>query len=157
VLDGLEDAAHDALDQGGEDRALVREVLVQRTPRDVRLSADDGDGRLMEALAREDRERAVEDLVTARIGAKPCSVPGSRHVVLGSPWAARPQELSSGMVASVQAVPMRLRLSSGKRPLETPEDSAAARGALYVARDRTGSGMLSPVLLAASGWPVLGV
>jgi hypothetical protein len=110
VLDGLDDAAHDALDQGGEDRPLVREVLVQRTARDPRLSADGGDGRLMEALARKDCERAVEDLVTARVAAKLCSVPGSRHVVLGSPCAARPQELSGahGCQRAVEARGARL-------------------------------------------------
>src|SRR5262249_4467026 len=94
VLDGLDDAAHDTLDQGGEDRSLVGEVLVQRPTRDPRLSADGGDGRLMEALARKARERGVGDLVRACVAVKPCAVPGSRHVGLGSPGDAGPQEFS---------------------------------------------------------------
>src|SRR5262249_55921704 len=93
VLDGLDDAAHDALDQGGEDRALVREVLVQRAATDPRSHADVGDGRLVEAPTREDRERAVEDLVAARVAAKIRSTPGSRHIVLRSPYDAGLQEL----------------------------------------------------------------
>jgi hypothetical protein len=47
----------------------------------------------MEALAREDREGGVEYLVAALVAAKIRSTPGTRHVVLGSPCDAVPQEL----------------------------------------------------------------
>ena len=65
MLDGVEDATHDAIDERRQDIALVREVLVQGAPCDARPRADVGDGRLMEAVAREHRERTVEDLVPA--------------------------------------------------------------------------------------------
>src|SRR5262249_39172902 len=162
VLDGLDDAAHDTLDQGGEDRSLVGEVLVQRPTRDPRLSADGSDGRLMKALAREDRKRAVEDLCTACGAVRRWAVPGRRHVVVGGPGHAGPQEFSAaqswqrarrpGETAHVRgseavAAPARHRAIAarpdppGHRPRgparlrKAPGCSKSPRGALYKGRD----------------------
>jgi hypothetical protein len=89
----------------------------------------------MEALAREDCERAVEYLVAALVAAKIRSAPGSRHAVLGSPGDAGLKSFPSRMVASVQAVSMSLGLS--------------ARTALRWA-ERRGRGCGSPVCATGS-------
>src|SRR5262245_55352922 len=81
VLDGVDDATDDTIDERRQDIALVGEVLVQGAPRDVRPRADVGDGRLIEAFGREHRERTVEDLVPAFIARQIGAAGQNRHAV----------------------------------------------------------------------------
>src|SRR5262245_3326458 len=85
MLDRIDDATHDAIHECGQDVALVREVLVQGAPRDERPPTDVGDGRLMEALAREHRERAVENLLPALVAWQIRAADRSRHAAPGTP------------------------------------------------------------------------
>src|SRR5262249_12767933 len=98
MLDGVEDATYDAIHECGQDVALVREVLVQGAPRDERPPTDVGDGRLMEAFAREHRERTVEDLLPALVARqiRSAAPPRNRHAALGTPLMSCVQRTCTG-------------------------------------------------------------
>jgi hypothetical protein len=85
VLDGVDDATDDAIDERRQHIALVGEVLVQGAPRDASPRADVGDGGLVEAFSREHRERTFEDLLPALLARKMRAAHRNRHVIPGTP------------------------------------------------------------------------